>query len=538
MTCAKNQPYYIPENQHGLKLVNSLGTGTDMEIYWYQAYPDSLSYKIAYNIYYSTEEDNVFTEGPKLISTNPNLYAKISGFDPGETYYFCVRATEYQADWYNINFLTDAVDGYSAKIYPETLLASNLSATDGYVEITDIDLFPPYGVIQVGYEYIRYDSKDVPNSLLLVSERGFLGTSITEHLVDGYDGVNQRDPIIKFFRGLEDHNTFISPEESRFNYPNFPFTLADGYRQVTEDLLTTDHVASDADAIGFAPYPTNDYFRNDLSVIFKGGCLDSYIGLTTGGCSVDGYGSNVGLPIRTNSISAINDARQELLLSYTGENVVLVKRLWTGIQCSCETNHKDSPESSCSFCFGTGFVTGYEQYYNPKSSDSKIMVRFGPYTDTLRVDDAGLESIGGMDCWTLVVPTIKNRDFIIRFNFDKTEEYRYEVTDVTRNQLFFGVAGNQHFKAVRVRKTDPIYSWHAFRDTSTMPITVSTAVGLLIGPNKIPQPHTHDIVLNENITALSQINQTTSVSLGHNHEISQGIILPSPIDGHTHQILL
>lgn len=962
MTCAKNKPYYIPHNNYGIKLVNSLGTGTDVEIYWYEAFPDVSTYKIAYNIYFSSEEATVFAEGPKYVSTNnAGLVAKISGFDAGDTYYFCVRATEYDPLWYNLNFLADGyalVDGYNLKAYPETLLAADISATDMFIPITDINLFPPYGIIQIGFEYIKYDSKDIPNSTLLVSERGFLGTKITEHLSDGYDGVLLNDPIVKFFTGLEETNKFISPEEVRFNYPNFPYSIVDGYRQITEDLLTTDLTASDANAVNFPTYPFNDWVRGDLDILFKGGCLDSYIGVTTG-CA-DGYGG-VGLQVRNNSISDINDQRQELLLSFTGEPVLLMKRLWKGIACSCVEINKQSPEARCPFCFvpgtlvkteigwraietikigekvlssdgyyhavtrvfenqytgelnsiqpsvsskpilttpehpfltvrgkhqdqnvkkcgpkcnsyilngdgngdqrghsanklasgrwwarvqtpekrkalgtydtkelaveaiikykqenyelghhldwddasniekgdwlvakwndeikdvksikipqeflkntklgeqrlgvnefelneeflwiiglyiaegstgnrtvnfalhrketifqnkvvdfftklgynpkmrdtaengrvvtvqsttlatwfpkwlghlcynkkipeelmqlskektwalingiydgdgsksfheigqtsqilalqlsellhrvgeqplirrqiantltpkgnkramcyvvswgedtlghvnrkcrwvfkgeilsqvrsvdkkqysgpvynlevegshtyvvegivvhncfGTGLVTGYEQYFNPRRSDSKIMVRFGQYTDDVKQEDAGLESIGNMDCWTLTVPTIHNRDIIQRFNIDGTPEFLYEVLNVTRNQLLYGVAGNQHFKAARIRKTEAVYSWKKFNDSSTMPVSIQTTVGLLIGPNKTPIPHTHSLVVSENITALSQINQTTSVSLGHSHEITQGIIQPSPIDGHLHGIIL
>lgn len=536
MTCATNKPYYIPQNQYGIKLVNSLGTGIDVEIYWYEAFPDVSNYKIAYNIYFSSEEKDVFTEGPKYVSTNnAGLVAKISDFNPGDTYYFCVRATEYDPLWYNLNFLADgyALDGYNLKAYPETLLTSNVSAADTVIQIEDINLFPPYGIVQIGYEYIRYDSKDIPNSTLLVSERGFLGTKITEHNTDGYDGYIQNDPIVKFFTGLEEKNKFISPEQVRFNYPHFPYTLTDGYRKITEDLLTTDLTASDAAAVDFPTYPFNDWVRGDIDILFKGGCLDSYIGVTTG-CA-DGYGG-VGLQVRNNSISDINDQRQELLLSFTGEPVVLVKKLWKGIVCSCTESNKESPESRCEFCYGTGFVTGFEQYFNPRRADSKIMVRFGPYSDTVRQDDAGLESVGQFDLWGLTVPTIKNRDFLIRFDIDGSELYRLEIADVTRNQLLYGIAGNQHFKGIKVRKTDPIYSWKAFRDTSTMPMTVLTSVGLLKGPGGFI-PHTHQIVLSENITALSQINQTTSVSNGHNHRIDNGVVQPSPIDGHSHQIL-
>jgi len=958
MVCTVNKPYYIPQNQSGIRLVNSLGDANNIEIYWYSAYVDNLNFNLAYNIYFSTEEENVFLEGPKFLSTNLNgLYTKISGFTPGDTYYFAVRATEYQSIWYNPNFLPDAEDGYMLKVYPETLLAANISNSSTIIPITDIDLFPPMGVIQVGYEYIRYDSKDIPNSTLLVAERGFLNTNIRSHTIDGYDGYDQLSPIVRFFQGCEEVNTLINEEASNFNYNNFAYTLADGYKEETKDLLTTDLSFTEAQQIDFPVYPQEGWRRTDLDAFFKGQCLDTYFGGESG-CA-DGY--NVGNQIRNVSISDINDQRQEFILNFTGEPVVLVKRLWKGIRCSCYEPNKESAESRCPNCFvpgtlvntelgwrpiedikigervlssdgyyhkvlrtfkndyngellsiqssvssqpilttpehpflvmrgkhqsliskpcdsscdtyinngdgdgnqrphnvqilpsgnwwarvhtvegkritlgshktkedavnaiinykkenyklghnldwdeaeninkydwlvskwnseikdvdiinipqeflkntklglqrngvdkfelneeflwiigiyiaegscskrslnfalhkeetvfqnriitffqklgynaklitssengvcvvvnsttlalwfpkwlghlcynkripqelmqlpvektwalikgiydgdgsksdheigqtsrilalqltellhrvgeqplirrqrskvltpkgnvrklcyivswaedtlknsnrkcrwnfkgeilarvnevekiqyngpvynleieddhsyivegiivhnchGTSFITGFEQFYNPRRSDGRIMVRFGPYTDDVKQEDSGLESIAIHDCRALTTPVIKDRDFIIRFNEDGTEEYRYEVLDVTRNKIFYGVSGVQNFKAQRIRKTDPIYSWRAIRSTATMPNKVNTSVGLLLGPNNTFIPHTHQIVLNENITALSQVNQTTSMSNGHNHPIINGVIQSSPIDGHTHQII-
>src|ERR1700748_1296280 len=358
MTCATNKPYYIPPNRSGLKLVNSLGTGIDMELFWHQAYTDNINFKLAYNIYYSTEPENVFSEGPKFVSTNlTGLYTKITNFDPGDLYYFNVRATEYDPTWYNISFLPDSTDGYLLKIYPETLLAANISAQSTVIPITDINLFNPNGVIQIGVELIRYDSKDIPNGTLLVAERGFLNSQITSHDTSGFDGYVQQSPIIKFWKGLEDSNTFISEEESKFNYPNFPYSITDGYRQITHDLLNTDLSASDAQQVNFPSYPAQGYRAGatELALLLQGQCLNSYIGGESG-CADDGY--NVGTQIRNVSITSVNDQRQELLLSYTGEPVLLMKRLWKGIVCSCVENNKESPESRCPKCFSTGFVTG------------------------------------------------------------------------------------------------------------------------------------------------------------------------------------
>ena len=187
-------------------------------------------------------------------------------------------------------------------------------------------------------------------------------------------------------------------------------------------------------------------------------------------------------------------------------------------------------------CTGTGFLGGYTQYYNPRISSGRILVRFAPYTDDLKQEDSGLESHVIHDCWTLVVPTIKDRDFIIRFNEDGTEEFRYEVLDVTRNKLLYGESGKQTFKAQRVRKTDPICTWRAFRNTATRPESILTTVGIMRGPAGTIIPHTHSVVVNEHINVISQINQSTGISNDHQHSITNGSV--EVVLGHSHSLIL
>jgi hypothetical protein len=536
MVCSANQPIYIPQMRRGIYLAKNRGDGYGVTLSWYQAYVDDSAFRLAYNVYYSSERETVFSDGPKYLSLNLDARtADIGDFVPGENYYFAIRATEYDPTWYNLSLLpsADGYDGYALKIYPETLLLDDIDDNDLAINIADINLFPPYGVIQVGVELIRYVGKNVPTNTLIISERGFLNTDVTLHTVDGYDGYKQRSPIIRFFAGLEDSNNMVVQEEIAINPPNDHYVLSDGYKDKTEDLLTTDLSASDADRVDFPSYDYVGWHRTDPRYLFNGECLDSYIGGEM--FCADGY-NGIGNQVRNIPIAERSDQREEALLDLTGEPVVLVKRLWKGIVCKCVQANKEYPEHRCPHCFGTGFVTGYEQYYNPRRSDSRILVRFGPAPDDLKMEDAGLESTVIHDCWTLVVPAIKDRDFIIRFNEDGTEEFRYEVLDVTRNKLFFSQSGKQNFKAQRVRKTDPIYQWRAFRNTATMPLKLNTTVGLLRGPNDVPKPHVHQIVLNEGIMTLSQINQTTGVTEGHNHTIINGIVQEAL--GHTHNIVI
>ena len=184
-------------------------------------------------------------------------------------------------------------------------------------------------------------------------------------------------------------------------------------------------------------------------------------------------------------------------------------------------------------CYGTKFVFGYTQYFNPRRSDGRILVRLGPTAENLKMHEAGLESEFPLDIWTLTVPTIKTRDILVLFDQDDNESFRYEVSDVTRNQTILGQDGRQNLKTFRIRKTDPAYQVRIFSDTSDFPNTLTTSLGM--APPAIP-PHSHSIVVNENVLAVSQINQTTGVSQGHSHVIVNGVVLP--ILSHSHTILL
>jgi hypothetical protein len=130
------------------------------------------------------------------------------------------------------------------------------------------------------------------------------------------------------------------------------------------------------------------------------------------------------------------------------------------------------------------------------------------------------------------VPTIKTRDVLVLFDQNDNESFRYEVGDVIRNNIILGLDGGQHLKTFRIRKTDPAYQIRIFRDTSEFPSTLNTTLGFTPG---IP-PHSHTIVVNEKVLAVSQINQTTGISQGHNHPVIGGQVME--VLGHTHQILI
>ncbi len=531
MVCTISHPVYRPEVQGGINLASSRNDGYSILIQWDKAWPSISTYVVAYNIYYSTIREDVFTEGVKFVALDDGyLNTCILDLSPGITYWFGLRSTEQDQTWSNLALLADGFP--NLKVYTEGLLLNDIDDSTLIIPVSNIDEWPAFGVIQVGTELMRYTSKDVPGSTLMALDRGFLDTNVRFHDTDGYDGVATRDPIVRFWKGFEDSSNAVIQETSTFAYPNHAFTVADGYAR-QNDTITTDMTSSDAALADFPAYDHVGWHRTNPQQLFDGECIGTFIGGEQ--YCADGYGG-VGRQLRGIPFSEHAARREEELLNITGEEVVLVRRMFSGIRCACVLRTAEQPEPRCAKCFGTGLVTGYNQFFNPRRSDGRIMVRADPNTDDLKFYNAGLESEVIINFWTLGFPAIKDRDFIIRFNPDGTEEFRYEVLDVTRNKLFGQTFGGQKFRAQRVRRSEPIYMWKAIRSTATMPTTLTTGIGFMRGPGGALIPHTHNIVINEGIVSLGQINQTSSISEDHNHEVRDGVIQEEL--GHIHTIIL
>lgn len=522
---------YYPNVNVGTDAVSALGDGYTINVSWFRAYPNNVSNSIAYHIYYSTVKENVFTDGIKYISIDGYLDANLTNLTPGQNYFIAIRPVEYDGYFFDLqSMLPTAYD--NLKYYPTSLLRSNISETDLIIPLVDVENFPAFGVIKIGVELIQYLSVDYFNKNLIltnINQRGFNNSKRSIHNIDGYDGTIVRDPTVSFFTPTEDASfDRIYRCQCRFEYPNYQRTDDDGYHQVTKDLLTSDLSASDESNENFPPYDYSGYHRTDPLLLLTGACVGSYIGGEMG--CIDGYGNfNI---LRGLSVQDHNNQRQEILLSVTGKPAVLIKRVRTGITCACYRPSSEYADARCPLCYGTKFVFGYEQYFNPRRADGRILVRPGPADENLKMQEAGLESEFSTEFWTLTIPTIKNRDIIVLFDIDGNEEYRYEVMSVTRNNTVASLQGGQKLKVQRIRKFDPAYQIRIFRDTSLFPSKLNTSLGMT---SNIP-PHTHEIVINEKITAVNQINQTTAVMQGHNHPIVSGVV--QEVLGHTHTIIL
>ncbi len=530
------QPVYKPNKKGGIVLATGHGDGYTINVQWDIAWPTTSNYQVGYNIYYSTNRDAVFSEFPKYVSIlQSNVSADIIELTPGETYWFAVKAFQYDPSWYDLNSLPDGIPGL--KVYPETVLLSDITDNDLTIPIADINIFPNYGVILIGTELIRYSGRDIPGNSLIVSnlnDRGFLDSNVRFHNIDGYDGYYYESPIIRFFAGFEDDNEIVDQETCNFHYPNYAYTVTDGYRAVTSDILTTDLSVTDQDMADFPQYDYAGWHRTSPVLLLQGSCVGSYIG---GEDYCADSNSGVGRMVRGIPINEQIARREEVLLSTTGEPCVLLRRQWTGIRCSCFMPNMEYPEARCPKCYGSGYVLGYEQFFDARRSDGRLMIRFDPSTDDVKAEEDGMESEFSPTAWTLTYPVIKDRDIIVRYNEDgNIQEFRYEVINVTRNKVFLDQLGAQKLTLQRIRKTDVYNQIRIIDSTATIPTTVTTSIGFLRGVSGLLVPHTHTVKINENIVALTQINQITSVSQGHNHEVVNGII--TNILGHGHTITL
>jgi len=517
--------YYLNPNIAGITETIALNDGDGITVRWATAFPTTRTNKIAYHIYFSETERTIFSEGPKFVVLTYTNQATITGFTPGTVYYFAVRAVEYTENVLDTSALVPYQD--DLLLLPTTILSSDIDEVQTTIPIIDGTDFPAFGVVLAGTELIRYGS--VTGNSLTLAERGYNGTTATIHNTDGYNGELTWSPTLTFFIGEEERNPRVYHAQCRIDIDHYPYTVTDGYKQVVKDILTVDLTSSDQYNVGFQPYDYAGWHRTDPVQLLNGECVGSYIGGEQ--YCADGY-NGVGQTLRGMSVQEQNNQRQEMLLSIDGEPVVLLTKQRTGYRCKCFLPSNESPDDRCTKCFGTGFVVGWQQYFNPRRSDSRIFVKFSPAEDAVKSTETGFESEAIFDVWTLTVPTIKNRDIIIRFDQDGNEEFRYEVLSVTRNRLLQSLMGGQKFRVQRIRKTDPAYQIRSFRNTELLPSKIFTT--LAQAPSILP--HRHVIVINEDTFGIEDVNQITGMAQGHSHSVVDGIVQEAL--GHTHEVIL
>lgn len=545
--CDRTKPFFPPTDL-GLVAAFDKGVGTEINLTWKQAYPSNDLNIIYYNVYLSSNIVSVLDGGPDFLVADTS--ATVAGLPPGDTHFFTVRVAEFSPNDIELSGLRQA--GPDMYFYPSTISDGYVGNTDTFVPAESVTGFPDSGVIHIGSELIKYyalQSLPISGFLTTSTTRGYAGTQAESHSAGS---------SIKLYHGKEDGNTIIAQATPTFQKPNDALTWVridgyglDGYRdgydgydayknnlpgfttsfdgydgylryrQEPFDAITTDGKNNDESG-DFNRFDYCGTWRTTSPANFmQGQCNPSY----WGGIQVrDGYKVKVS-DVRTHMLQ-----REELLLESTGEPFVLLRRSWTGMRCACMMTRREHTDARCPICFSTGFTQGFVQFFNPRRSDRRILVRIDPAVDDLNlVDRGGLEPNYEPTAWTLPFPAIKDRDVLIRFNPDNTEEFRYEVLNVTRVRSTFAQTGAQKLTIKRLPKTDIMYQFPAVRDTRPIPGAISTSVNGTPGITA----HSHQIVIPDGAD-LSTLRAATLISEGHNHIIISGVV--QPVLGHTHTL--
>ncbi len=528
--CLRGKPFFIDYNV-GLKAALDEGTGSEVELKWNLASPYDENNVTVYNIYSSTKRINVFDSFPDFMSTD--LSTTIGGLAPGDTYFFGLRASEFNPNISSFSGLNMA--GPDLYYYPSTELSEPVLDSYSTINVNSINSFPESGIILINDELIRYSSlQHVPPAFITEADfRGFYETVSDTHAINS---------TVLLYRGVEDGNTVIAQTTPSFQKPNWAITHVqgdgygpDGYRDGYDGYafhdgyfipreIERDDITSPVDSNDNAgDFPSFDYCgtwrRQSPQNFWQGQCTGSYFG---------GIQKKNGVFVRETNVFDHMLQREELLLETTGEPFVLLRRKWTGVRCVCHRLHREHPDKRCPICFGTGFQGGYDQFINNRRPDGRILARVSPANDDLKIEDkGGLTPDYAPNVWTIAFPGLKDRDILIRFNEDGTEEFRYMILNVERLRAFFGRPGAQKFNMQRYHRTDIIYQFPAQRNMSPRPSSIETSFASGSGISN----HKHLMYIPDGANILN-INGVTAVVEGHSHIVKNGKIQPAL--GHSH----
>lgn len=418
----------------GLYGVFNVGTGDSLKVEWHK--PQSRSYKgegLAL-IYENTKRLSVFDDGPKYIAKNTVTSAIIKGLTPGVTLAYAVRSMETYKD----SFILDGMIEVDTDVF---LMPNQVTLVDYIVDsinttfVVDSAIgYPEAGVLIVNnVEVVRYTSRTNDSFIVPNKFRGLNNTS---------KGIYLGGDTIKIFTACQDQNTVITTVTPVF---------IDGYASGREinniGLVVTDY--TDSDKKFFQGFDFCGYHRAlpQNTLTGKDDC-GSYLGGEFNGAR----GMNI--------FDRMNN-REEVLLDQTGEPVILLKRIWDGPICSCMDSRRIHPKvRACKTCYGTGYEGGFQQFDYLRRRDRRVMVKFYDTEEDLKLGAQNhLEQSYEPQCWTLFSPAIRDRDLIIRFDYEDQIEFIYEVLKVTREKAFYRHFTRQKLSLKRLDKTDIVYTY-------------------------------------------------------------------------------
>lgn len=468
--CGLHRPEWIDQRHLGLERAEDSGDGYTVTLFWdYAVAPDGFS-DIYYNIYKAESAYDLYATTPFAVSSSSPT--SLGGIRPDRGYYFGVRATYFLADFNSLGMGSVG----SAIAFPTATFLDGYLVYDelGPVDVESTSGYPNAGLLIIGREVLRYSSKT--STSFDLTHRDVFGLGVQEDWPAGQ--------AVTMFRGVEDQNPYfwrmttswdstgllalpVIPGDGYFG--NLYLQDDDGYRNMPVADLNENHDFVIDDAAAADPFDYCGLRSNDPAQFLSGDYCAPNTVHGTGtyhGNSMSGQAGGIDL-------FEGNLARQEMLLGVTGEPFILLRRKWTGKTCPRTSHRNEHPDARCGICLGTSFEGGYDRFINIRlirpaepNPNGFIQLRVSPYADEVDLIDTRGFSVEKTDitAWLPAVPTIRDRDILVRYAFDYEttryiEEFRYEVTSVRRNKISLGKDGAQHVTMKRLNVTEEIYKF-------------------------------------------------------------------------------
>lgn len=418
----------------GINRVSDIGQGDSLLVEWNTPVKRIYQNDIFVLLYQNSLRFNVFDRPAYLATADAQQQTIINGLTAGQPLSFGARALELPINVLNTTGMESVATGVFK--FPEiTTVATQFNVNDSVLKVESTEGYPEAGILFVGREVIRYIGVDRNNNSFSIPSngRGLLNTT---------PGIYLPGDEVDLFSKCTDNNTVIVMSTP---------THQDGYgmnRFVNgEGLVVSDF--SDNDRLFFEGFDFCGWHdpRPDQTLTGKNDC-GSYLGGEFGGMR--------GFDLYNRMLD-----NEEVLLTTTGEPVILLKRIWDGLTCDCVDSRKISPKMrSCPECFGTNYKGGFTQFKYPRRHDRRILVSFNESPEDLKYGEKeGLEQDYEPTAWTLPIPAIRDRDLLVRFDLTEDIAFFYEVLNVSREVLINRRYGRQTLNVKRLDKTDVVYTY-------------------------------------------------------------------------------
>ena len=423
---------------HGIEAARNYGDGDKLQIEWHKTISRINKAEIFPLIYKNSKRLEVFDDLPQYIAKQGITSFELTGNTTGESLSFGVRALEAYKDIFDLTGMTEAdTDVYIVPV--ATKLTSGLPDSGYIISVASVSGYPDKGLLIINSkEVVKYTSVDRVNNAFNVPDdgRGLNETAI---------GVFAIDDEVKLFLKCQDSNSNIISAT-----PVYIDGIESGRTSDGVGVVVTDY--EDVNKKFFQGFDYCGYHQALPTQTLQGELSDKDCGSYLGG----EFNGQRGMYLFDRMLN-----REEMLLEQVGEKTILLQRIWDGTTCDCLEIRSVHPKiKTCNKCYGTGYIGGYTQYLNKRRVDRKTLIRFKEAAEDLNLGaHQHLNVMHEPGAWTLPMPTIRDRDMIVRFDFTGDLEYIYEVLDANREKVVFTHYGRQNLRLKRKDKTDIIYTF-------------------------------------------------------------------------------